>query len=256
MSNIQQLKELSENLIEIETELSIFFNLSVDLLIIVDHNSIILNISPSCAKILGWSRQEMIGRSYEYFVHQDDYIKTDEAKNSLYMKKLHNFKNRWRHANGLYRVIEWNASPFTSEKKSYAIGRDVTQTAEEAAAIKLAETRIRATCDIIPYGIFFTDLKGDFVYANKTWFNIVGYTLEELSGKQWGKVIYEKDRETVYSLWYKCVTENIPFDYSYRYITKDNKIVSVKTHSEQVFDGHIPLGYVGTVTTIQNAHSH
>jgi len=55
-------------------------------------------------------------------------------------------------------------------------------------ALKNSEERFRALTEEAPIGIYYSDLKGTFLYGNKKAETIVGYTNEELRGKSFLKL--------------------------------------------------------------------
>ena len=124
--NITQLKELSHYLEELESELAVFFALSVDMFLICRSDGEILKVNPAWKTRLGWDKSELIGSSYYAFVHPDDLLKTEKVSDSLCSVPLtESFKNRYICKDGTYKMLAWRA--ICSNDKYYATARVVTE---------------------------------------------------------------------------------------------------------------------------------
>lgn len=95
-------------------------------------------MNPAWTTTLGWSASELVGKTSQWLLHPDDREKTRAEISGLAAgKKLSRFENRFRHRQGSYRWISWNAAP--DRGRIYAMGRDVTDLKEAENTLK--ETR-------------------------------------------------------------------------------------------------------------------
>lgn len=104
-----------------------FFELSVDLLSIVDLEGRFAEVNPAWERTLGWRRQELLGRRYIDLVHPDDVART-EAEAAQYLAEGASalFENRYRCRDGSYRWLAWQAHLARGEGRFYAVARDAT----------------------------------------------------------------------------------------------------------------------------------
>ena len=125
-------------------DVSIFFEVSQDLLVIRDLEGQVLKASPSWFTHLGHRPDEMEGRPLLRLVHPDDLPGTldsvDEVKNRRLGDPVLGFINRYRHKNGGYRTLEWRAQ--RSGDRIYGVARDVTD--RVAAERELIEAKATA----------------------------------------------------------------------------------------------------------------
>lgn len=120
--NIIKLKRLSIYLEELESELAIFFTLSIDLILICETSGTIIKINPAWQTWLGWEKNEMIGRSYYDFIHPEDVVKTKEVAAETILTPLTKiFKNRYVSKDGTYKTLSWRAVCYNN--KFYATAR-------------------------------------------------------------------------------------------------------------------------------------
>lgn len=107
------------------SEMETFFSLSLDMLCIIDKNDRFVKLNKAWEEVLGYPTEEMIGRSYEDFIHPDDIQRSgsivDQCRNHL---NVNNFVNRYLTRDGEIRHIEWSAR--YSGDHIFAAARDIT----------------------------------------------------------------------------------------------------------------------------------
>jgi two-component system, sensor histidine kinase len=146
---------LADRLTGDRADLSTFFDVSLDLLIIRDLDGRVARVSPSWHTALGYTPEEMRGMVLLTLVHPDDLTATRasarEAENRRPGDPPHGQINRYRHKDGHYRTLEWRARRFGEQ--IYAVARDVTdRVAEEQALIEAkaaAEAANRAKSEFL-----------------------------------------------------------------------------------------------------------
>jgi diguanylate cyclase (GGDEF)-like protein/PAS domain S-box-containing protein len=122
-------KEASENRRLFET--------SLDLILVTDDKGTFVRVSPSSMTILGYSPDEMIGRSAAEFIHSDDLDSTrHEMRLARQGLSMRNFETRYTHRQGAVATLAWSGVWSEPEQQYYFTGRDVTES-------KLAEEKLR-----------------------------------------------------------------------------------------------------------------
>jgi len=135
----QALRELNETLeqrVETETRERLqIWNVSEDLLAVMDLAGIYLSVNPAWTATLGWPEADLVGKSSEWLLHPDDRAKTAaEICRLAGGRKTLRFESRFRHQDGSYHWLSWKAVPDGS--RIYAMGRDITE-------LKEAENELR-----------------------------------------------------------------------------------------------------------------
>jgi PAS domain S-box-containing protein len=112
----------------VEAERDRLFNLSLDLLCVAGVDGYFKEVNPAFELLLGYSREELLSRSYVEFMHPDDREASLEQVRRLSRGELVvDFENRFRARDDSYRWLTWRAAPEPERGLIYAIGRDITE---------------------------------------------------------------------------------------------------------------------------------
>lgn len=105
-----------------------YFDLSRDMLCIASPDGWFKRVNPAFEKTLGWTKEELLSRSFLAFVHPDDLKKTEhEIERLAQGYPTISFENRYEVRGGSYRHLMWTAHPDQDSGLIYAIARDVTE---------------------------------------------------------------------------------------------------------------------------------
>jgi PAS domain S-box-containing protein len=125
-------------------DINAFFDVSLDLLIVRDIEGRVLKASRSWHAKLGHPPEEMEGQPLLRLVHPDDMPATRDSVVEVENRKdgdpVLGFINRYRHADGHYRTLEWRAQRHGD--RIYGVARDVTE--RVAAERALVEAKAAA----------------------------------------------------------------------------------------------------------------
>lgn len=124
-----------------EEELARFFAHSADLLCIAGLDGYFKRLSTAWTSNFGWTLDEFADRPFIEFVHPDDRSATlKEVSRLRDGRETVLFENRYRHKNGSYRWLQWNASSDPGGSRIHATARDVTRRREiETMALEIAD---------------------------------------------------------------------------------------------------------------------
>jgi two-component system, NarL family, sensor histidine kinase UhpB len=117
--------------------------------------------------------------------------------------------------------------------------------------LRISEGRFQSLADASPIGIFRTNKKGQAVYANRRWHEIVGMQPENSRDGGWINGVHPDDRESVLRDWAESTENALPFKRDYRFQDKEGRVIWVRADAvvQRGHDG-VATGYIGTVTDI------
>jgi PAS domain S-box-containing protein len=111
------------------------WNVSQDLLVVADADGRVLAVNPAWTAMLGWSEDDLLGKTTEWLLHPDDREKTRaESARLAEGHKTLRFENRFRRKSGSYCRVSWTAVP--DRGQFYAVGRDVTELSRAEEALR------------------------------------------------------------------------------------------------------------------------
>ena len=121
------------------------FHHSLDLLCIAGFDGYFKEVNPSWTRVLGWTREELLARPVEDFMHPDDRERTLEARARLWQGvPLQGLENRYRCKDGSYRWLSWRSSSVPGDKTVFAVARDITEQ-RQADQLQLISTKLEST---------------------------------------------------------------------------------------------------------------
>ncbi len=115
---------------------------STDLLCVASFEGYFLSLNPAWAASLGWTEAELKARPFVDFIHPDDVAATTQAATALSRGEAQfTFENRYRHKDGSYVWLSWNAVP--RDGLIYSSVRDVTAAKTQADVLRQTEEALR-----------------------------------------------------------------------------------------------------------------
>jgi PAS domain S-box-containing protein len=128
-----------------EEELGRLFDLSLDLICVVDFDGRLRRLNPAWAAVLGHTGDGVLDTSLTDFVHPEDWPATDlQVRHLLDGGSKGSFENRMRCRDGSYRWIHWNAAPLPGQRLFFAAGRDITEQKRMTAELQQAKVAAEA----------------------------------------------------------------------------------------------------------------
>jgi PAS domain S-box-containing protein len=134
---------------------------SRDLFVIVGADGIFRAANPAWTEVLGYTPEEIVGRSFLDFVWPDDAQLTQAClDNAVSKSDLTNFENRYRHKDGTPRWIAWHTA--ADGDLVYASGRDVTVRKAQASTLEQTEEALRQSQKMEALGQLSGGIAHDF----------------------------------------------------------------------------------------------
>jgi PAS domain S-box-containing protein len=117
------------------------WNLSPVLKIVTTQEGWITDVNPRWTQVLGWSREETLGRLGTDFLVEDQGGRAWRLRQLAEGRPLPDYQLAMRARDGSTRIVEWRSFP--EDGTFYGFGRDVTAEVEAAAQLSQAEAALR-----------------------------------------------------------------------------------------------------------------
>ncbi|MBN2008060.1 PAS domain S-box protein [candidate division KSB1 bacterium] len=110
-------------------DLERLFNLSFDLICIIDFSGKLLRVNPAFGNAIGYSESELISRSFYEFIHPDDRAMTQKTIKQLKSENqmAEKLENRWMCKDNSIHWFDWIFFSEAKTKEFYAIARNVSE---------------------------------------------------------------------------------------------------------------------------------
>ena len=134
---------------------------SQDLLCVTNSDGVLRSANPAWTTVLGWRREEILGRTSEWLEHPDDRAKTrSEAVRLAEGDRTAGFGNRLRTRAGDYRHLSWIA--VSMDGLFYCSARDVTEQTLAMEQLARTEDALRQSQKMEAVGQLTGGLAHDF----------------------------------------------------------------------------------------------
>ncbi len=187
--DITDRKRVEETLKQSEVYFRSLIEHAADTISTYDANGVRLYTSPSIERVLGYTPEEMIGRSGFELLHPDDL----PLLSSLFAQEVQfpgtkvTRELRCRHKDGTWRTLESTGSNLLDDPAVGAIvlnSRDITVRRRAEAALRESEERYRDLVENSRELICTHDLDGLILSANRAALEVLGYDHNDFVGKR------------------------------------------------------------------------
>ncbi len=110
-----------------EYDLTLFFDLSADLLCISGFDGYFKKANPAICHLLGYTEAELLAQPINHFIHPEDQQSTQNHREQILKGlPLYHFENRYITRDGEIVWLTWTSMPVQSEQVIYAIAKNIT----------------------------------------------------------------------------------------------------------------------------------
>ncbi|WP_206602843.1 PAS domain-containing hybrid sensor histidine kinase/response regulator [Leptolyngbya ohadii] len=254
------------------SEMTFFFDRSLDLLSVIGLDGYIRRVNPKFAEVLGYSKAALLSQPFIELVHPDDHAATlAEVETLKAGAPTLYFENRYRTVDGDYRWLAWTASPQVEQGVMYCVARDITgQKAIEAerqsleaalqranleleqrvadrtaalerinAALRESEERNHLAMTVARMFTFEWEPVSDRVCRSAQGNSLLGLTdgsPQEDTGSNWFQRIHPEDQGRFTAILQALTPENSTYHITYRVVQSESQEVVLEESARALFD--------------------
>jgi PAS domain S-box-containing protein len=223
--DISDKKEIKDNLIESELRYHMLFDSASDGIFIHDPAGKILIANQTAARQSGYPTRKLQElRLQDLGLLPADGLSFDQ-NTELQSKGHYLFESLLMSRDGTplpveisCKIIEYGGRPAI-----LSTIHDITQRRHAQAALIESETRYRMIGDLIPFGVWGCDEKGNFTYLSASFLSVLGITLDECIKNGWMHLLPREDIDRTIADWRQCIQTGSFWDYEYRIVDKKGK---------------------------------
>jgi len=171
------------------------YQLSNDLICLASTDGYFKKVNPAFTRILGWDESYLLRNSFHDLIHADDLVLANQQiENFAQGDSAENLSVRTRCKDGSYKNIQWVTTPEPGTDYLFAIGRDVTLEKEREKMLHDSESRFRAFFENSEGLMCTHDMSGNLFTVNTAGAAQLGYSPDELIGRNLEEIIHPKYR--------------------------------------------------------------
>ena len=214
----------------LELEVDVYrriFETSLDLILVTDRKGLLVKISPSSKKILGYDPEEMAGHVGIDFIYSGDLESTrNEMRLARRGRETRNFECRYVHKDGHIVTLTWTGVWSEPEQRHFFIGRDATLRKRLEAAERAAKEMLAAVIDASPVAIACLSPDRTVTVWSRAAQQIFGYSADEVIGRPY--MLVPPGREAEFDVLFERATAGETLrDIRVSHSRKDGSVVDV-----------------------------
>ena len=202
--DITSQKQLEQALRHSEKQYRTLAESSQDIIFTIDTNMTLTYINEFGANLLGFVTQALINKPFDQFFILNKFDRLDSSLHKVLSTGLPSrIEDRLLHPS----CVMWLDTAFFPLKNEagtvtgvLGVARDITQLKgverllrQTQAKLHQREKLMRLTLEQAPIGIITTDLSGQFISMNYTFYKILGYSAEEFRELSWQDILDENN---------------------------------------------------------------
>jgi PAS domain S-box-containing protein len=239
-------KKAEKEIKETQDFLEKIFKTSADAIVVTDNEGTIIMVNETTKKMLGYSGDELIGKSVAEFGLKDKKYREEGEKMLVKLMEegaVNGVERVWTRKDGNLVNIEVNSSLLIDEEGNItgAVGsiRDITERKRAEKEIKETRDFLETVIEGSRDGIVITDEKGHIFSINSAMEQMCGFDKEEVIGKHASDLLVD-DKQTKGRIIEKMVElfEKGFISYESKYKTKDGNYVDVENYSSLIKDNN------------------
>jgi PAS domain S-box-containing protein len=208
----------------------------------------------SCRK-LGYSREELIGKSYRLTVPEDDIKKLFAASKAVFKSGEPNqcFPHGILRKDGNVLFAE-SFIGLRRNKQGDIIGfktvsRDITGRKQAGDALQKSEEKYRSLVENINDVFYTLDTRGTITYVSPVVERFTLYKVNDLIGKPFIPLIYPDDLPGLLDSLNRLVSGQLE-PWEFRILDKDGRVIFVRTSSQPVYENGEVIGITALMTDV------
>ncbi len=234
--DITYYKEAEELLRASDKKYRSLFEQASDAIIITDYRGRFTDANSSFCKMFGYTLEELLGMSINDVIDHEEGMRRPIMFGEL-AQGAHIFnERRMVSKDGTIRDVEANVKKI-DDNRLMAIIRDVTELRRAQKQTQISEAKFRGAFEYSAIGMTIVSLEGHWLKVNREFLNMVGYTEEELLGRQFREITHPDDIPENVSLFEEAVRgDREAYRMEKRYIHKDGSVVWVRLNVSMIKD--------------------
>ncbi|MCR6638588.1 MAG: PAS domain S-box protein [Sporocytophaga sp.] len=229
VENIDQRKKVEYTLKQNETKYKILADNPTIGFAFSDERGILIESNEAFYKMLGYQKNELLGRHFKDFTYHEDAKRETELIEKIFNGEINDYQLEKRYISKNKDVfwVDLNLSTVKNEKNEIQYFICITQNIDDRKkaeeALKQSEEQYRFLANTVPQIFWSADKNGIVNFFNKKWIEFTGLSEEETINSGWVTALYPEDVASTEKEWYEAVNQGIKYEKEIRLMNKEGK---------------------------------
>ncbi|HXN49513.1 MAG TPA: PAS domain S-box protein [Bryobacteraceae bacterium] len=158
-----------------------------------------LEVNAAFCRMVGYTEQELLATSFDKLTHPDDLAPSIQLRERLLkdQDRSLDLEKRYFHRSGRMAWVRMKVSLLRSpdgQPSCYVSHvEDITERKRAEEALRQTEDRFREVFEHAPFGMLLAGLDGRFIRVNAAFCRMLGYSEQEMLGRQWAEFTHPDD---------------------------------------------------------------
>jgi PAS domain S-box-containing protein len=227
-----------------EAERSFLIQTAIDGFWMVDRTGKLVDANDAACKMLGYSREEILGKSIPDFELVESKQNLKDHIKTIIRNGNEKFEFRHKRKNGEIIDLDVNAVWYKETKKFYIFVKDITEQKRSIEKLKASDKIFEHALDMF----CIVGYDGYFKVLNPAWSKVLGWSTEELLSKPWIEFVHPEDAVRTDNIGETVADRMKIFQLVNRYLCKDGSIKWLSWNSYPYPEENIMFGVARDVT--------
>jgi PAS domain S-box-containing protein len=245
---------ISNKLEESEQRLRDLFENASDLIFVIYVDGTFAYVNRKFIKTLGYPENEVSSLKISDVIHPDQLDAFWKNQELLLSKPELTVESVLVCKDGTLIDVEGTLNCVIKYGRPYQIRgfcRDVTQRKQAEAALQAAQSKYQNIVDNALDIIFTTDMRGRITFVNRISGNITGYSMDELTGMVYLRLIHPDYRKAAGKFFENQMNNQTPDSrYLFPILTKNGEVKWIQQFTQILFDKGRPSGFQGVARDV------
>ena len=245
---------IGNQLEESEQRLRDLFENASDLIFVIYVDGTFAFVNRKFLNILGYSESEVMELKISEVVHPDHIDAFWKSQELLLSTPELNIESMLVCKDGSLVNVEGTLNCVIKFGRPYQIRvfyRDITQRKQAELALQAAQSKYQNIVDNALDIIFTTDMQGRITFVNKVSSEITGYSLEELKGMDYLRLVLPDYHEAVGKFFAGQLHDKTPYSrYLFPILPKNGEVKWIQQFTQILFENERPAGLQGVARDV------
>jgi two-component system cell cycle sensor histidine kinase/response regulator CckA len=218
--------------------------------VLVLHEDRIEAVNTAACELLGWPREEVVGRAYSDLVDPDDLLKTPLRDAGPTQGSTLRIDRLYRTAQGPGLPVELSGRRLP-DGRFQVVFRDQRERHRVEAQLRQSEARWRSLVHATAQILWITDATGAVLEDLPAWRAFTGQTVAQMHGRGWLDAVHVDDAPRALAQLMRSIRDKTPHDNEFRLRRQDGEYRQIAMRAVPVIGerGEV-LEWVGTCTDV------